>query len=165
MVWANARRTDLKKKTRLAGIGIVAVAIVIALAVMGTGYGMWLDTVVINHTVNVGNWGGSLSNPAPTGGAIVLSTNLNVLTVMMTNAQSNTTYSGTFNVNNTGTVPVKFQSITPGGVPAGVVISIGGVAPGTQIDPGETKPATITVSNAGGSFNFTETIVLVVWNQ
>ncbi len=155
-----------KRSGRFARLTTVFLALLVALVLTGMGYGIWSDTISISGTIEVGTWGGSLSNPSPTSGTIVLSTSQNVLTVTITSAEANATYTGYFDVNNTGTVPIKIDSITPAGVPGGVTDS---VSVATQIEPGIPEFGTITVTTGAsppaGVFSFTETFDFVRWNQ
>ncbi len=43
-----------RKRNSFARIGLICVALLVALGVMGMGYGMWSDTASIITTVNVG---------------------------------------------------------------------------------------------------------------
>ena len=155
-----------RKRNSFAKIGTICLVLLVALGLMGVGYAAWSEVLNINATVEIGTWGGSLSDPSPTSGTIVLSTSPNVLTVTITSAEANTTYTGSFNVNNTGTVPIKIDSITPADVPEGVTDS---VSVATQIEPGIPEVGTITVTTGAsppaGVFSFTETFVFVQWNQ
>ena len=160
------RHLAKRKRNNFAKIGTICVVLMVALGLMGVGYAAWSEVLNINATVEIGTWGGSLSDPSPTtSGTIVLSTSPNVLTVTITSAEADTTYTGYFNVNNTGTVPIKIDSITPADVPEGVTDS---VMVATPIEPGIPAVGTITVitgASPPGVFSFTETFVFVQWNQ
>jgi len=159
-----------RNKNRFARIGMLSIALLLTLCVTGVGYAAWTDTVSIGGTVETASWGASLSDPDP---SVPSSTNItlsvaspNTLKVNVSYAKANTPYTGTFNVNNVGTVPIKIDSI--GFVPpSDTTVSISGVSAGVSLEPGETKPASVSTSTYIGcnSYDFTVTFTFVLWNE
>ncbi len=156
-----------KKRNRFARLGMLSIALLVSLCVMGIGYAGWTDTVSVDGTVETTSWGGSLSDPVPTSQNITLIVaSPNTLEVSVSYAKANTPYTGTFNVNNVGTVPIKIDSI--GFVPpSGTTVSISGVSAGDSLEPGETKPAKVSTSASteGKKYDFTVTFTFVLWNE
>ena len=89
-----------------------------------------------------------------------------ILDVSVSNALANTAYTGSFEVNNVGTVPIRIGSIDFD-LPPNVTASVSGVSAGDQIEPGETKSAIVSTSTpiAGKSYDFTVTFTFVLWNE
>ncbi|MEM2286160.1 MAG: hypothetical protein QXQ89_08125, partial [Ignisphaera sp.] len=74
-----------------------------------------------------------------------------------------------FNVTNTGTIPVKVQSITIDGNGTDWV-TVSGINVGDQIEPGETVECSLKVhltndAEQGKTYTFTVEILLVQWNE
>jgi len=148
-------------------VGMLSIALLLSLGIMGVGYAAWTDTISIYGTVETASWGGSLSNPVPTSANITLSVVLpDTLNVSVSNAHANTQYTGSFKVNNAGTVPMRIESIVLA-PPSGTTATVSGVSAGDQIDPGETKSAVVSTSTPIGcmSYNFTVTFTFVLWNE
>jgi len=148
----------------------LSIALLLSLCIMGIGYAAWTDTISIYGTVETASWVGVLSDPDP---SVPGSQNITLsvvppsaLNVSVSNAQANTQYTGTFNVNNVGTVPIKIKSIVfdP---PLDTTATVSGVSVGTQIDPGKTKPASVHTSTNIGckSYDFTVTFTFALWNE
>ena len=96
-------------------MGIVSVALLVGLGLTSMGYGIWSDTLNFDATVGIGTQSTELTcsgnYTVPAGGLISCSVTDNVLTVTVTNAQLDVNYYCDFNIQNTGTIPVKIQSI------------------------------------------------------
>ena len=146
---------------------MLSIVLLVSLCFTGIGYAAWTDTVSIYGTVETGRWGGVLSEPVPISQNITLSVAPpDTLNVSVSNAQANTEHTGSFKVNNTGTVPIKIESIVFD-LPPNVTASVSGVSAGDQIDPGETKSAGVSTSTPIGckSYDFTVTFAFVLWNE
>ena len=157
----------MRKRNRFARLGILSIALLLSLCVMGIGYAAWTDTVSIYGTVETGRWVAVLSEPVAISQNITLSVAPpDTLTVSVGNAQAGTKYTGSFKVNNTGTVPIKIGSIVFD-LPPNVTASVSGVSADDQIDPGETKSAGVSTSTPIGceSYDFTVTFTFVLWNE
>ena len=158
----------LVKRSSFAKIGAIMLAVVVGLGLMGVGVSYWSDTVNISATVETGDWGvqltwcGNCSHLAISCDVVASDT----LEVTVTDAEAGD-YSCDFDIENTGDIPVKIQSIDVSTLPGGVVVGTTDVVAGTQIDPGppETGTVNIHLNNAiAGSFGFTVTFEVVPWN-
>lgn len=148
-------------------MGMLSIALLLSLCVMGVGYSAWTETITVYGTVETASWGGVLSDPVATSENITLSVAPpDTLGVSVSHAQAGTEYTGTFKVNNAGTVPIKIESIVLD-LPANVTADVSGVSAGDQIDPGETKSAGVSTSTPieGKSYDFTITFAFVLWNE
>jgi len=157
----------LRKRNRFARLGMLSIALLLSLCVMGVGYALWTDTAIVDGTVETGYWVGVLDEPVAISQNITLSvTPPDTLNVSVSNAKVNTPYTGSFKVNNAGTVPIKIGSIVFD-LPPDITASVSGVSTDDQIEPGETKPAGVSMSTPIGckSYNFTVTFTFVLWNE
>jgi len=155
-----------RNRNRFARVGLLAIALLVSLCVMGVGYSAWTETITVYGTVETASWGGGLSDAVATSENITLSVAPpDTLNVGVSHAQANTEYTGTFKVNNTGTVPIRIESIVFA-LPPNVTADISGVSEGDQIDPGETKSAGVSTSTSEGkSYDFTVTFTFILWNE
>ena len=158
----------MRKRNRFARVGILSIALLLSLCVMGVGYSAWTDTISVDGTVETASWGVVLSGPFETSSQnITLSVVApDTLYVEVIAAQANTEYTGSFKVNNAGTVPIKIDSI--GFVPpSGTTASVSGVNVGDSLEPGETKLAGVSTSTSteGKKYDFTVTFTFVLWNE
>jgi len=166
----------------------VFLALLVALVLTGMGYGVWSDTLTISGPVTTAvvdtqiAWGLSWSNPIGSGYIYSVPSGMTI-DVHVGNAQADTHYYSDINiVNNTGSLPVKIQSITitPAvatwltyGFNGSVTFDGGTKTPdeviGDQIDPGETKTGEVHVfldgAPVGSNFDVTVEVEVVPWNQ
>jgi hypothetical protein len=164
----------LRKKSRFARLGLLSIALLVSLCVMGIGYAGWTDTVSIDGTVEMGHIEVVLS-PDTTGSSSNISCSLSIphtLHITLTYPGSGT-YTYGFTIDNTGTIPVKIQSIDidTSGVPGGVDVSVKGVVKNTQIEQAGVYPdhvegmvEVIVDENYGGTFSFDVAFSFVQWN-
>ena len=130
----------MRKRNRFARLGMLGIALLVALCLTGVGYGAWTDEISIYETANVGYvelvlGPGACSSPEITCSVVALHT----LVVTLTNPQAGN-YTCGFTITNIGTIPVKIQSIdTPAGTPD-VEVSVLGVTEGTQIEQAGVYP-------------------------
>jgi len=158
----------LVKRSSFAKIGAIILSVVMGLGLMGIGVSYWSETTHITGTAKTGTWGVEVtdctcSTPVTCGVAG------NVLTVALTDAAAGE-YSCDFEIENTGDIPVKIQTIVvdPSPPAGGVGVTTTDVVVGTQIDPGlpETGTVNIELDNAiTGIFDFTVTFNVIPWNQ
>ncbi len=169
-----------RKINSFAKMGVLSVALIIALGVTGVSYGLWSETVSISGIIETGiidtelDWIGSEVVP-PTGGTGIGGyADDMTLHVTVTNAKPNVDYYSYFNIDNFtgfGTLPVNIASYDIVGSYDGVVAEITGIVVGEQIDPGETIYGSelhiylTDDTNQDVNLEFTVTVSVVLWNQ
>jgi hypothetical protein len=164
----------LRKRSRFARLGVLSIALLLSLCVMGIGYAGWTDTVSIDGTMQMGYIEVVLS-PDTEGSSHNISCSLSApynLHITLNYPKSGT-YTYGFTIDNTGTIPVNIQSIDidTSGVPGGVDVSVLGVNKSDQIEQagvvGDSVGGTVSVIVAedyGGTFSFDVTFSFVQWN-
>jgi len=145
-------------------------ALVAGLGLMGVGVSYWSQTLYISGTAGTGTWGvqvtkGTCSDPVITCDVVASDT----LGVTVTDAAVvGVNYYCEFDIENTGDIPVKIQSIVvdPSPPASGVVVWTTDVVVGTQIDPGPPVGGKVYVSldEDASEFSFTVTFNVVPWN-
>ena len=161
-----------RNRNRFAGLGMLSVALLLSLCVMGIGYAAWTETVSIDGTVEMGYIEVVLSPGACSPPEITCSVPApHTLVVTLTNAPPGT-YACGFTITNTGTIPVKIQSIAISSISAGVEVSVSGVTEGTQIEQAGVYPDSfdgaviVTVQEScEGTFSFSVAFSFVQWNM
>lgn len=161
----------MSKKTRL-----IAIVLLLALCVTGVGYATWNNKVSIQGTAKIGYIEVVLIPGACSAPEITCSVSApRTLVVNLISAGAGT-YTCGFTITNTGTLPVKIQSIVVSGVPAEMGVSIdSGVAVDTQIEQAGVYPdsvagvVTVTVptppeENGVMSFTFYVDFSFIQWN-
>jgi len=157
----------VKKGNSFAKVVTIFLALIIALALTGMGYGVWTDTLSIIGTVETGTYDVELSPGTPDPSENVSCTiDGNTLNITITDAAVGWYYYRNFDVHNTGTVPVKIESIAISS-PAGVTTTVSGIAVDDVIEGGEMPLGTVNmqVTVAAESYNVQVTIDTVLWNQ
>lgn len=128
-----------RKRNRFSRLGMLSIALLLVLCVMGVGYAAWTDEVSFEGTAKTGYTEVVLSPGACSDPQITCSVSApHTLVVTLTNAQAGTHTCG-FTITNTGTIPVKIQSIVTSGYPAELV-SVSGVTEGMQIEQAGVYP-------------------------
>jgi len=160
-------------------IGLICLALVLALGVLGVGYGLWDKTVYIDGTVNTGEVNAIMSvgecydDEIPEKDYSSISCELaadpQILLVTITDAYPCITYTCEFDITNTGTVPVKINAITMNGNVPGEV-GVTEIAVGDQIDPQDSAYGALTVhlsndAEEKSTYTFKVAIWLVQWNE
>ena len=129
-----------RKGGRFSRIGMMSVALLLALCVTGVGYAGWTDEVSVEGTANLGHIEIGLSPGECSGPEVACSIIApHTLIVTLTNAQPGTHSCG-FTIANAGAIPVKIQSIAVSDIPTGVAVSVLGVAEGLQIEQAGVYP-------------------------
>jgi len=149
---------------------MLSIALLLSLCVTGVGYSAWTDTVSIGGTVETGYIGVVLS-PGACSPPISCSVGApHILGVTLSNPGAGN-YTCGFTITNTGTIPVKIQSIDASGVPNGVAVSVTGVSEGTQIEQAgvyqysfDGKVTVNVPTSCEGAFSFNITFSFVQWN-
>jgi hypothetical protein len=161
-----------KKRSRFSRLGMLSIALLVALCVTGVGYAAWTDEISIEGTANLGYVEVVLSPGACSAPEITCSVLApHTLVVTLTDAPLST-YTCGFTITNTGTIPVKIQSIVTSGVPPGVEVSVLGVLEGMQIEQAGIYPdnvdgtvQVIVFGSCSMSFSFEVAFSFVQWNM
>ncbi len=153
-----------KRRDGLAKAGTVFLALLAALVLTGMGYGIWSDTLTLSSTLDMGDWGAELSPGIPDEGVSCIIVG-DTLQITITDATVGWYYYTNFDIHNTGTVPVKIQSISISS-PAGVTTTVSGISVDNVIDGGATLYGTVNMQvTAAGTYDVDVTINTVLWNQ
>jgi hypothetical protein len=160
-----------RNRSRFARVGMVSIALLLSLCVMGVGYAAWSDTVSIDATMETGYIEVVLSPGACSDLEITCSVlTPHTLVVTLTNPPAGN-YTCGFTITNTGTIPVKIQSIVTSGYPAELV-SVSGVTEGTQLEQAGVYPDSfdgaviVTVqASCEGTFSVNVAFSFVQWNM
>jgi hypothetical protein len=175
---------------------LVMILLVLLFALLFTGmtYGIWSDKLYVSGTLQTGTWDivlGSSGNVPYEGlhlvssstsfGLSLVSSNItqnptyvssnisgNMISIGIINAQPGVDYQSSFDIWNTGTVPVKIQIIDILGLPSEISAEVSGID--AIVDPGQRQGAAVRAqltnrSGTGKNFNFTVLVQAVVWNQ
>lgn len=107
-------------------IGLLVMALVLALGAMGAAFALWSDTLFLDVTVNTGNIGLEWTNDLPpyddeaadkdaSNVTSSVSADGKTFTIIITNAYPNITYTIPFDLHGTGSVPVHTRfDVVPG---------------------------------------------------
>ena len=151
---------------------MLSIALLLALCVTGVGYAAWMDEVSIEGTVEMGYIEVVLSPGACSDLEITCSVlTPHTLVVTLTNPPAGN-YTCGFTITNTGTIPVKIQSIVTSGFSNGVEVSVPGVTEGTQLEQAGVYPDSfdgaviVTVqASCEGTFPVNVAFSFVQWNM
>jgi hypothetical protein len=162
----------LRKRNRFARLGMLGITLLVALCVIGVSYAAWTDEISIYEAANLGYVELVMSPGACSDPQITCSVSApHTLVVTLMDAPSGN-YTCGFTITNTGTIPVKIQSIDTSGVPAGVTVSVLGVTEGTQIEQAGVYPDSIegmvrviVLENCSTSCSFEIAFSFVQWNM
>jgi len=157
----------LRKRNRFARIGMLSIALLLSLCVMGIGYAGWTDTVSIDGTMKTGyievvlSEGGCSQNVT----ASIVGHTIDI--EIDAGCKGKYVYHN-FDIHNRGTIPVKIQGI---GIvcSGGLVAEVSGVEGGTQIEQSGVDPdtvyGTVTMTVPGaGTYTCEVTFYFVQWN-
>jgi len=163
----------LRKRKRFSRLGMLSIALLLSLCVMGIGYAGWTDTASIDGTMKMGYIEVVLS-PGACSDPEIISCYVsapNTLVVTLTNPPAGN-YTCGFTITNTGTIPVKIQSIVTSGFSNGVEVSVSGVTEGTQLEQAGVYPDSfdgaviVTVqASCEGTFSVNVAFSFVQWNM
>lgn len=154
---------------------MLALAMVLALGAMGVTYSAWVDEIYIEGTVYTGTIDTTLEcgTLSPISGETYI-TCVNgtpmTLTISVENPQPETHYHCNFTVYNTGSLPIKIDTMNLSGTYSGVTSAIENLPLGTVIDPGlsDTGKVHVYVGIAGTTettLPFTLAVTVVLWNE
>lgn len=150
-------------------IGLLLIALMIALGATGVVFSGWTDTVYITGTAEVGfgeMWLGCSNNPPVYCDAYGMKLDITVTATPETPTPAGS-YSCNFDMGNSGSLPLKIQSIdVSDDLPAGTHVSI--TVEDTQIDPGDVASGVVNIildEAITEEFDFTVTFNIVLWNK
>lgn len=159
----------MRKRNRFARLGMLSIALLLSLCVMGIGYAGWTDTVSVDVTMKMGYIEVVLSEGQgfPSGNVTASIVGHTIDIEIEAGDEGEYEYRN-FDIHNLGTIPVKIQdiSIVPSG---GLVAEVSGVEVGTQIEQSGVAPDTVygtvvmTVTGAG-IYTCEVTFYFVQWN-
>ena len=163
----------MRKRKRFSRLGMLSIALLLSLCVMGIGYAGWTDTASIDATMKTGYIEVVLS-PGACSDPEIISCYVSAphtLVVTLTNPPAGN-YTCGFTITNTGTIPVKIQSIVTSGFSNGVEVSVSGVTEGTQLEQAGVYPDSfdgaviVTVqASCEGTFPVNVAFSFVQWNM
>lgn len=148
--------------------------VLIALMVVGFSYAYWNETLTIGGSVATGELNVAFSavdctdnDGSPDVGTCTVSTTEQTMTVTIGNAYPSYECIVTFTIDNTGTIPAKVESITPGGDTGKVSVTLDGIVDGEVI--GVSKDCTLTLhvldgADENGIYTVSMTIVFTQFN-
>lgn len=147
-------------------MGLLSIALLLSLCVMGIGYAGWMDTVSIEGTMRTGYIEVVLSE-SDYSQNVTASIAGHTIDITI-NAGCKGEYEYQFNIHNRGTIPVKIQDIKIV-CSGGLVAEVSGVGAGTQIEQNGVDPdavhGTVTMTVPGaGTYTCKVTFYFVQWN-
>jgi len=158
--------------------------LLVALALLGVGYGLWSKVLYIDTTVATGyvdaDFDAATTNDLPgtvdpghqkdVATCVVEGISSDLLTVTITNAYPSYSCDVSFLVTNTGSIPVMVQAYNLTGVPAELDVQTTGLPIGTQIEPtleaaGDLHVHVLQEAEEQANYSFNAAITLVQWNE
>jgi len=177
-------------------IGLLVLALVFALGSLGVGYAMWDKTLEVTGTVNTGEvnaifttatcndtgidpgylMDGTTPKDKDVGSCSVVGAGTQLLTITVENGYPCYECDIDFTVDNTGSIPVKIQTLGLVGVPPEITVTWTGLAVGDQIGPAgsidDELPGDLHIhveqiadELQTGVYTFSASIYLVQWNE
>jgi len=168
----------LRRRSRrgLNRIGVLAMALLLALGAMGTAYGAWSDEIYIQSTITTGDIDAGLAcgtcweEPDTPGTDIDCTGGSMTLNIDVTSALEGVDYYCNFNVSNTGSLPVKIETMNLTDLSPGVAEAIEDLIEGTVIDPGTSATGKVHIhltsdKQVGQDLAFTLSVSVERWNE
>lgn len=159
----------MRKRSRFARLGLLSIALLVSLCVMGIGYAGWMDAVSFDVMMKTGYIEVVLSpgQGDPLGDVTASIVGHTIDIEVEAGGEGEYKYSN-FDIRNVGTIPVKIQNISvvcSGGLEA----EVSGVKVGTQIEQsgvaGDTRYGTVVMTVPGaGNYSCEVTFSFVQWN-
>ncbi len=156
-------------------IGLLALALVLALGTMGVGLAWWSDTLFIEGSIETGTLSAEFAgNECTADDAIEVQcvTDGKTATITIGNMYPSGTATCSLTLANTGSIPAKIGSIVVDPDPAALDIDVEGIDEGTTIIPIEgSVDVTVSVHGVPGelvesaSYAFTVTIGVIQFNE
>jgi len=162
-------------------IGLICLALVLALGALGVGFAMWDKTLYIDGTVNTGEVNAIFTTASCTedpevegkdvGSCSLTGIGEQTLNITVTNGYPCYGVTVNFTIDNVGTIPVKIQSFkVTNPDPTAVTVTWVSPAIGTQIEPQGDVPGSIYIhveqeADELATYTFSAKILLVQWNE
>lgn len=162
--------------------GLLTIAVVLALALMGVAYALWSETLEIDGTVHTGEVNVAFQNASDNDNGIdpnydkdvadcevALGANGDSMTITITNGYPSYTCTVTYEFFNDGTIPVILNTVTEESDPE-LTITQTGPSEGFQLDAGEHVTATIAIhveqeAEELSDYSFSKSFWWVQWNE
>jgi hypothetical protein len=160
-------------------IGILAIALIVALGVMGAAYGAWVDDIYITGSLSTSSVEASLAcgtfweDPdTPETGIICLTGGGPMtLSIEVDNATEDVDYYSNFIVTNTSSsLPIKIANMSLTGSYSGVFQAIEFLSVGDVIDPLDSATGRVHIyltnaDSAGEDLTYTLSVTVARWNE
>ncbi|MFH1382486.1 MAG: hypothetical protein ABIH70_06275 [Chloroflexota bacterium] len=155
-----------RKRNSFFKAGILCLALMLSLGAMGVVYGGWTDSLYLASTLETGVAEVELIAGIPGAGVACTITQPDTLDIDVTAGAGGSYWYRDFYLSNTGSLPVKIQSISGSG--AGVTVIVHDVQENDVIDAGSQSvygDVEVQVPGAGTYNDIIVTITVVIWNQ
>jgi len=169
----------LRRRSRrgLNRIGVLAMALLLALGAMGTAYGAWSDEIYIQSTITTGDIDAGLAcstcwEEPDTPGTDIDCTKTASMTLVIDidDALEGVDYYCNFIVSNTGSLPIKIKNLNITDISPGVAEAIEDLIEGTVIDPLSSATGKVHIhltsdKQVGQDLAFTLSVSVERWNE
>jgi len=169
----------LRRRSRrgLNRIGVLAMALLLALGAMGTAYGAWSDEIYIQSTITTGDIDAGLAcgtcwEEPDTSGTDIDCTKTASMTLVIDidDALEGVDYYCNFNVSNAGSLPIKIKKMNITNPYTGVAEAIEDLIEGTVIDPLSSATGKVHIhltsdKQVGQDLAFTLSVSVERWNE
>jgi len=170
----------LRRRSRrgLNRIGVLAMALLLALGAMGTAYGAWSDEIYIQSTITTGDIDAGLAcstcwEEPDTSGTDIDCTKTASMTLVIDidDALEGVDYYCNFNVSNAGSLPIKIKTMNLTNPYTGVTAVItDDLEVGDMIDPGTSATGKVHIhltsdKQVGQDLAFTLSVSVERWNE
>ncbi|MBA7477367.1 hypothetical protein ES707_12776 [subsurface metagenome] len=167
----------MRNRRGLNRIGILAMALLLALGAMGTAYGAWVDEIYIEGTLSTGDISAGLTcgtcweEPDTPDTDIDCTGGSMTLNIDVTSALEDVDYYCNFIVSNAaGSLPIKIKSMNITDLSPGVSEAIEDLTVGDVIDPGTSATGKVHISlttddQVDENLAFTLTVSVERWNE
>mgnify|MGYP005858980515 CR=1 FL=1 len=162
--------------------GLLTIAVVLALALMGIAYAWWDETLTINGTVQTGEVDVAFQNASDDDEGtdpgydkdvadceVEVAEDGNSMTITIRNGYPSYTCTVSYEFFNAGTIPVKLYSITET-IPDELTVDQTGPGVGYQLDAGHSVTATLAIhvdqeAEENTDYSLSKSFEWVQWNE